>query len=197
MSWLDPSDGPAEGGGRPRAGPPSGRRSPARTRTPARTLSIDVDDIAPDLDIDDRLGALWRSARLGPTVERLRRRILQEGPRSIEAAQFRALDAIASNQPCAVRDLAAVMALDASTVTRVTQRLEEAGLVRKTRASHDKRQVLLELTDEGAETHEYFVDRAHAIYRQVFTVFTPEERILLSDLLERMLKSTDTVLGRP
>ncbi len=161
-----------------------------------RTLAIDVDDIDESLAIDQKVAALWRSARLGPTVERLRRHVLRNGSRSIEAGQFRALDAVAAHGPVSVRDLAVIMDLEPSTVTRATTKLESADLVRKSRASHDHRQVLIELTDEGAELHGYFVDRAYEIYEEIFAVFSDDERALLADYLERMLKATDVALAR-
>lgn len=154
-----------------------------------------LDSLDDGWDVDERLAALWRAARLGPTVERLRRHVLGGGDEAIESGQFRALDSVAANGPCAVRELAVVMGLEPSTVTRAIARLETNGLVRKHRAEHDHREVLVELTDEGARLHRYFVDRAYEIYEEIFVVFSAEERVLLADLLERMLKSTDVALA--
>lgn len=162
---------------------------------PRKTLAVALDAIDDTWGIDDKVAALWRSARLGPTVERLRRHVLQGGARSIEAGQFRALDAVAANGPCPVSELATTMGVEPSTVTRATSRLEANGLIKKSRSPRDHRQVLLELTDEGSELHRFFVDRAFEIYQQIFAVFTTDERVLLADLLERMLKSTDLVLA--
>lgn len=171
---------------------PTGRQVEAGRR---RTLAVALDDIDESWDIDQKVAALWRSARLGPTVERLRRHVLQGGEESIESGQFRALDAVAAHGPCPVRELAGIMGLEPSSVTRATTRLESSGLIKKTRADRDHRQVLLELTDEGARLHRFFVDRAYEIYQEIFAVFTTEERVLLADLLERMLKSTDLTLA--
>ncbi|MEL6986173.1 MAG: MarR family transcriptional regulator, partial [Actinomycetota bacterium] len=91
---------------------------------PPRALSVPLDSIDERWDVEERLGALWRAARLGPTVERLRRHILHGGDRAIEAGQFRALDAVAAHGPCAVRELAVVMGLEPSSVTRAVARLE-------------------------------------------------------------------------
>ena len=162
---------------------------------PPRTLSISLHGIDDHWAVDERLAALWRAARLGPTVERLRRHVLQRGDRSIEAGQFRALDTVAAHGPCAVRELAVAMDLDPSSVTRAVSRLESAGLIEKRRADHDHREVLVELTGAGRDLHSYFVDRAYSIYEEIFAVFTADERILLAELLERMLKSTDTTLA--
>ena len=161
-----------------------------------RTLSVPLDGIDEKWAIDERLAALWRAARLGPTVERLRRHILQGGPTSIEAGQFRALDAVAAHGPCAVRELAVVMGLEPSTVTRAVSRLEANGLVRKHRSERDLREVLVELTDEGVELHQQFVDRAYEIYEEIFAAFSEGERVQLAGYLERMLKATDAALAQ-
>ena len=149
-----------------------------------------------DWDLDHKVAALWRAARLGPTVERLRRHVLGGGSQSIEPGQFRALDAVAGNGPATIRALADIMDVEPSTVTRAITRLETDGLVYKQRAERDHREVLVELTDLGASRHQYFVDRAYRIYEEIFTVFNTQEREVLADLLERMLVSTDAALAR-
>ena len=147
-------------------------------------------------DLDHKVAALWRAARLGPTVERLRRHVLGGGSQSIEPGQFRALDAVAGHGPVSIRTLADIMDVEPSTVTRAVVRLETDGLVFKRRADRDHREVLVELTDLGAARHQYFVDRAYRIYEEIFTVFDTGEREVLADLLERMLVSTDAALAR-
>ncbi|MFT7646274.1 MAG: DNA-binding MarR family transcriptional regulator [Candidatus Poriferisodalaceae bacterium] len=161
----------------------------------ARTLGLPRPGIDDSWDVEEKLAALWRAARLGPTVERLRRQILQGGARSIEPGRYRALDAIAGHGPCPVRELTIVMDIEPSTVTRATSRLETAGWVAKRRGEKDQREVLIELTDAGAELHAYFTDRAYETYEEIFSVFSQDERVLLADLLERMLKSTEHTLA--
>ncbi len=178
------------------ASPQGGEERPEAEVSRKRTLTIELDSLDDGWDDDERLAALWRAARLGPTVERLRRHVLQAGPQAIEAGQFRALDSVAAHGPCAVRELAVVMGLEPSSVTRAVGRLEGKGLVRKTRSERDQREVLVELTDEGSRVHQVFVDRAYQIYEEIFTVFSDEERFVLAGLLERMLKSSEAALNQ-
>ncbi|MFV0523303.1 MAG: MarR family winged helix-turn-helix transcriptional regulator [Acidimicrobiales bacterium] len=145
--------------------------------------------------VDQRLGALWRAARLGPNVDRLRRHVLQAGHGSIEPGQFRTLDTVVGYGPCPVRELALVMGVEPSTVTRATRKLVDAGLIDKRRAPRDHREVLVEATEAGLKAHRYYVGRAEAIYRSIFAEFDLDERTQLAELLERMLKSTDAVLA--
>lgn len=153
-------------------------------------------DWSDDWDLDHKVAALWRAARLGPTVERLRRHVLGGGSQSIEPGQFRALDAVAGHGPATIGALSETMDVEPSTVTRAVARLETEGLVFKRRSERDHREVLVELTDLGSARHQYFVDRAYRIYEEIFTVFDTAEREALADLLERMLVSTDAALAR-
>lgn len=153
-------------------------------------------DWGDDWDLDQKVAALWRAARLGPTVERLRRHVLHSGTQSIEPGQFRALDAVAGHGPTTIRALSEVMDVEPSTVTRAVTRLEAEGLVFKRRADRDHREVLVALTALGTARHQHFVDRAYRIYEEIFTVFDVGERAVLADLLERMLISTDAALAR-
>ena len=160
-----------------------------------RALNVPLESIDERWDVEERLGTLWRAARLGPTVERLRRHILQGGEQTIDAGQFRTLDSVAAHGPCAVRELAVVMGLEPSSVTRAVARLETEGWVEKNRSPNDQREVLVGLTPAGRELHRFFVDRAFSVYQEIFVVFSGQERIVLADLLERMLKSTEAVLS--
>ncbi|MFV0258235.1 MAG: MarR family winged helix-turn-helix transcriptional regulator [Acidimicrobiales bacterium] len=166
-------------------------RPTERPERPVRTLtSYGAGD-----DVDQRLGALWRAARLGPSVDRLRRHVLQSGHETMEPGQFRTLDTVVGYGPCPVRKLALVMGVEPSTVTRATRKLVDAGLIDKRRAAQDHREVLVEVTTAGLHAHQYYVDRAEAIYRSIFAEFDVEERAQLAELLERMLKSTDATLA--
>ena len=53
-----------------------------------------------------------------------------------------------------MNELAERILLSKSGFTRVVDRMEEAGLVRRVRPEHDRRTILVVLTDEGAETME-------------------------------------------
>ena len=173
----------------------SATQPPLGNEEPPRTLVLPSVEFDEDWELEEKLGALFRAVRLGPTVERLRRHILQGGDRQIEPGQFRALDSVAAHGPCPVRELAMVMDIEPSTVTRATSRLESEGWVAKRRGELDHREVLIELTPAGLEHHQFFVNRAFDTYREIFEVFSPDERVLLADLLERMLKSTEHALA--
>jgi len=92
---------------------------------------------------------------------------------SIEAdvtlPQFRLLIVLAAHGPQTLRSLADFLAVNASTATRMCDRLVRKGLIRRRTSSSDRREVRLALTEEGRE----LVDHA-----------TKQRRIELSRLLE-------------
>ncbi len=151
------------------------------------------DQSSPDPTL--RLIALWRAIRLGPTVDRLRHHVLEAGEHRIDLNQFRILDAVAAHGPCPVRELARVLGVEPSTVTRSTNRLEGIGWLAKRRGDTDGREVLVGLSPEGAQLHRFFVTRALALYGDVLSAFSDEERSTLSNLLERLLSSTERSLA--
>jgi len=65
--------------------------------------------------------------------------------------QFRSLVVIASRGPQGMGELAAALAVTSSTASRVCDRLEQKGLVRRRRDTSDRRYVLVALTAPGRE----------------------------------------------
>ncbi|MCY3747743.1 MAG: MarR family transcriptional regulator [Chloroflexi bacterium] len=58
---------------------------------------------------------------------------------------------VCANGPCAATQLAGVLPVDASRISRMVTRLVNMGLVRRQRLRSDRRVVLLHLTDKGQE----------------------------------------------
>ncbi len=74
--------------------------------------------------------------------------------------------------------------LDSATLTPLLKRLEAQGLITRTRASHDERQVVIELTSEGRELKA----RARSVPSDVFCASecTPEDIVALKQQLESL-----------
>ncbi|MGN6161585.1 MAG: MarR family winged helix-turn-helix transcriptional regulator [Marmoricola sp.] len=89
--------------------------------------------------------------------------------------QLRALVLVASRGPLNLNALAAAMGIHASNASRACDRLVAAGLLRRTESALDRRNLALELTDEGqAMIGELVEHRREAIARVLETV--PESR---------------------
>ncbi len=166
-----------------------------RETEPPKVANPMLDPTSGDEELDIRVSTLWRTARLGPNVERLRRHVLRDGEHQMDAAQFRALDTVVAAGPLTVGDLTERLGVDPASVTRTVNRLEADGWVAKQRSNIDRRAVQITVTPAGRTHHQYFATRARNLYRVIFADFAPQEKALLADYLERMLKATDVALA--
>jgi DNA-binding MarR family transcriptional regulator len=90
---------------------------------------------------------------LRPVLLQLNRHLRKElGPLGITAGQAALLHAIRTNPRIGVRDLALREGVSPPAITGHLDRLEAAGLVRRTRSLADRRRVVLEVTEQGVRT---------------------------------------------
>jgi DNA-binding MarR family transcriptional regulator len=99
------------------------------------------------LGVEDQVIAALR--RISRAVDLHSRLLLKKC--GLTSPQLAALHAIRRLQPVTVGALAREIHLGQATVTGILRRLESRGLVSRTRGSHDRRSVLVELTETGAE----------------------------------------------
>jgi DNA-binding MarR family transcriptional regulator/ribosomal protein S18 acetylase RimI-like enzyme len=102
--------------------------------------------IFPDEEITDRVLVAIR--RIMRAVDLHSRKLVQHC--NLTGPQLVLLREIARNGPIPVGELARRANLSNATVTGIIDRLEKRDLVRRTRNSKDRRQVLAEATDEGS-----------------------------------------------
>jgi DNA-binding MarR family transcriptional regulator len=81
--------------------------------------------------------------------------------------------------------------LSSAGITSRLDRLEERGLVRRTRDPNDRRGVLVELTDEGRTVLDQAVEANTAAERELVNTLDPLDRESLADLLKRMLAALE------
>lgn len=96
-----------------------------------------------------------------------------------------------------VAELARECQLDTGGMTRLLDRLEAKGLVRRVRSSADRRVVNLELTDEGHDAARAVPAVLCRVQNAALRGFTPEEWQQLRDLLERMLRNAQDLHAKP
>ncbi|MCD8342084.1 MAG: MarR family transcriptional regulator [Clostridiales bacterium] len=81
------------------------------------------------------------------------------------------------------------MCVQQGSLSELVKKLETRGLVTRTRAPQDRRQVLIRLTDAGRaeseEHHQQFLERNEAL----FAPLTQEEQELLGQMLTRLLQA--------
>jgi len=71
-------------------------------------------------------------------------------PLKLNVSRYRALNVVARLEPCTMSELARFSAVDRTTMTRIVDQLVADGLMIRTAAPRDRRQVVLVLTPKGA-----------------------------------------------
>jgi DNA-binding MarR family transcriptional regulator len=93
-------------------------------------------------------------------------------------------------------DLAEALRIDPSTATRAVQRLVGSGLAVRTPNDDDGRVVMVEITDAGRSRHADVNARRGQLMAHMLGAFTPEERPVLADMLERFVAAVDEFVGQ-
>ena len=129
---------------------------------------------------------------VGYLMRRILNIVAQEVERELEPsgltnAQWVPLLKLYMGSASTVAELARECQLDAGGMTRLLDRLEGKGLVRRNRSSEDRRVVNLELTDEGREAAREIPAVLCGVQNAHLRGFTLEEWQLLKGLLRRIL----------
>jgi DNA-binding MarR family transcriptional regulator len=112
---------------------------------------------------------------------------LQLEPTGLTNAQWVPLFKLYMGSASTVAELSRVCSLDTGGMTRLLDRLEAKGLVRRVRSSEDRRVVNLELTPEGREVAQGIPAVLCGVQNAHMRGFSEEEWKLLKSLLRRIL----------
>jgi len=108
-------------------------------------------------------------------------------PLEITAAQFVILKSIALGDADSASGLCKEMSYDPGAMTRMLDRLERRGLVRRVAHPNDRRAANLELTAEGRAVFPKLQESGKTVLSEFLRGFTPKEARQLESLLQRML----------
>jgi len=131
------------------------------------------------------------AARLRLAIARTARRLRQEAGGELSPSQTTALATIDRHGPLTPSELAVRERIQRPTVTRIVARLEESGLVQRTRDPHDGRSSLVALTPAGRELLARGRTRKDAYHARRLRELDAEERATLqraAAILERLLE---------
>jgi DNA-binding MarR family transcriptional regulator len=99
-------------------------------------------------------------------------------------------------EPKSAADLCKVISYDAGAMTRMLDRLEAKGLIRRTRSSQDRRLLKLELTEEGRAAYPRMREIAMSVANRFLRGFTKSEARQLEALLSRMVENAQELPAR-
>jgi len=141
-------------------------------------------------DLAVQIGRSWVQIRRGAGGT-LRDYLYGTGEESLEQGQMDSLDLLARRPSWRMSDLAEALRIDPSTATRAVQRLVTAGLAVRTPNEDDGRVVMVEITDAGRSRHADVNARRGLLMTHMLSAFTPEERPVLAEMLDRFVAAVD------
>jgi DNA-binding MarR family transcriptional regulator len=145
------------------------------------------DDARPDLEVG-ALQVTARLARIGPHLARRQEAIF--GRFGLGRGEVGALSALRIAGPphqLSPTQLGRGLMLSSAGVTSRIDRLERRGLVRRLPDPHDRRGVIVELTEEGLAVVDAAVAANSASDRQLLARLDPDELVTLESLLRKLL----------
>jgi DNA-binding MarR family transcriptional regulator len=110
-------------------------------------------------------------------------------PLELSAAQFIVIASLAGEERKSASDLCKGISYDAGAMTRMLDRLEGKGLIRRNRSPDDRRLVHLELTDEGRALYPRMRELSLGVANRFLRGFSKAEARQLESLLSRMLEN--------
>ncbi len=117
-------------------------------------------------------------------------------PFELSAAQFIVIASLAGEERKSASDLCKGISYDAGAMTRMLDRLEGKGLIRRNRSPDDRRLVHLELTDEGRALYPRMRELSCSVANRFLRGFTKAEARQLESLLARMLENAEAPAAR-
>ena len=118
-------------------------------------------------------------------------------PLEMSAAQYIIIANLAGpGEPKSAADLCKGISYDAGAMTRMLDRLESKGLIRRSRSTHDRRLMILELTDEGLAAYPRMREISMGVANRFLRGFTKAEARQLEGFLTRMLENAHGVSAR-
>ncbi|MEU1779060.1 MarR family transcriptional regulator [Streptomyces abikoensis] len=111
----------------------------------------------------------WQLSRLSGYISQLLERKLMRA-HGVGLTDFVALSTIRQAYPNALQmqELAEEMGVNQSTLSRVASRLERGGLVERLNSEHDRRCIVIQLTDTGNQQLDVYSETFH---RELHTAF--------------------------
>jgi DNA-binding MarR family transcriptional regulator len=131
-------------------------------------------------------------------VQLVRAEVRQVGAAGLAYSQVRSLRFLKTRPGAALSEVAEGLGLGAPTVSKAINELVEQGMVRRTGDCSDRRRVVLELTDEGAEALRRASSVAHARIARLLEPLDEAELDLVwraIDILEPLLSTTECESG--
>ena len=131
------------------------------------------------------------SQGVGAHIGRARRTIVEAideelAPLDISHAQWIVVMLLGDGAASTAAELCKILIYDPGAMTRLLDRLEKKGVLRRVRTAGDRRAVRLELTDDGSKLYPRILEALVQVFNRLLRGFTKSEVRQLEQLLTRM-----------
>lgn len=113
------------------------------------------------------------------------------GATGLKTSQLLVLQALEEEPELTVGEITGQVHMAQASVTAIVARLEEMGLVKRTRGTTDKRKVFVNLTDAGHEVLEQAPEALHQRFAEQFEPLETWEKTMLVASLQRVASMLD------
>jgi DNA-binding MarR family transcriptional regulator len=132
------------------------------------------------------------SQGVGAFIGRARRTIVEAieqklAPLEISHAQWVVVMLLGDGAAATAAELCKILVYDPGAMTRLLDRLEKKGVLRRVRANSDRRTARLELTPEGKRLYPKILEALVQEFNRLLRGFSKAEVRQLEDLLQRMV----------
>jgi len=132
------------------------------------------------------------SQGIGAFIGRARRTMVEAidrklAPLDISHAQWIVVMLLGDGAACTAAELCKILIYDPGAMTRLLDRLEKKGVVRRVRAKLDRRSVRLELTADGKRLYPRILEALVDVFNRLLRGFSRSDVRQLEHLLKRML----------
>ena len=132
------------------------------------------------------------SQGVGAYIGRARRTIVEAidqelAPLDISHAQWIVVMLLGDGAAATAAELCKILIYDPGAMTRLLDRLEKKGVLRRVRTRDDRRTVRLELTAEGAKLYPRILEALVQVFNRLLHGFSRSEVRQLEDMLKRMV----------
>jgi DNA-binding MarR family transcriptional regulator len=108
-------------------------------------------------------------------------------PLDITAAQFVVFNSIALGKGRTIGEFCRLLGYDSGAMTRLLDRIEKKGLIRRVANPEDRRSFLLELTPESRAVFPQAKKRVQAVFKQLLAGFDEKQAAAFRQSLEQVL----------
>jgi len=132
------------------------------------------------------------SQGIGAFIGRARRTIVEAidaklAPLDISHAQWIVVMLLGDGAAATAAELCSILVYDPGAMTRLLDRLENKGVLRRVRAKGDRRTVPLQLTAAGKRLYPRILEALVEVFNHLLRGFSKSEVIQLEHLLKRMV----------